>query len=56
MTDQLLDELCHPADDLVAKPSYELVHFIYLATIGFATIGWLWLLAWVALWLGAFTS
>jgi hypothetical protein len=28
-----------------------LVRAIYLASIGVATIGWLWLIAWCALWL-----
>jgi len=35
--------------DMVPERKYEIVHAIYLAAIGVAMIGWLWLLAWCAL-------
>jgi hypothetical protein len=34
---------------VVPGGTYGIVHVIYLAAIGFATIGWLWLIVWFAL-------
>jgi hypothetical protein len=40
-----------PADDLVANMAAaregRVAKFVYLAAIGLATIGWLWLIAWI---------
>jgi hypothetical protein len=33
----------------VPERKYTVVHAIYLAAIGVATLGWLWLIAWCAL-------
>jgi hypothetical protein len=35
--------------DMVPERKYGIVHAIYLASIGVAAIGWLWLIAWGAL-------
>ena len=51
MSDQLLGSelpIQPAADNLGVEPGYGLGHFIYLAAIATATIGWLGLIAWVA--------
>ena len=51
MSDQLLDFKV-PEDarrDVVADEKYRIVHASYLAAIGLAMVGWLWLIAWCAL-------
>ena len=51
MSDQLFD--FKVADDgrtnMAPERKYGIVHAIYLAAIGVAMIGWLWLIAWCAL-------
>ena len=51
VSDQLFD--FKVADDgrtnMVPEGKYGIVHAIYLAAIGVAMIGWLWLIAWCAL-------
>jgi hypothetical protein len=51
VSDQLFDfkvsdDAC---TDMVPQRKYGIVQAIYLAAIGVATIGWLWLIAWCAL-------
>jgi len=51
MSDRLFDfkvsdDAC---TDIVPGGKDGIVHAIYLAAIGFAMIGWLWLIAWCAL-------
>jgi hypothetical protein len=51
VSDQLLDFKV-PEDartDVVADEKYRIVHASYLAAIGLAMVGWLWLIAWCAL-------
>jgi hypothetical protein len=51
VSDQLLDFKL-PDDvrtDVVADEKYGIVHAGFLAAIGLATVGWLWLIAWCAL-------
>ena len=51
MSEQLLDFKV-PEDartDVVADEKYRIVHASYLAAIGLAMVGWLWLIAWCAL-------
>jgi hypothetical protein len=40
------DDAC---TDIVPEGKYGIVYVIYLAAIGLAMIGWLWLIAWCAL-------
>ena len=40
------DDAC---TDVVPSGKYGIVHVIYLAAIGVAMIGWLWLITWCAL-------
>jgi hypothetical protein len=50
VSDQLFDFKV-PDDastDMVPEGKYGVAHAIYLAAIGVATIGWLWLIAWCA--------
>jgi hypothetical protein len=51
MSDQLFASRfpSFPGRDLVAKPRYWIMNFIYLAAISAATIGWLWLIAWATM-------
>jgi hypothetical protein len=49
VSDQLFDFKDETCTDMVLERKYRIVHAIYLAAIGVATIGWLWLLAWCAL-------
>ena len=47
MSDQLLD--FKVPDDVRTDVKYGIVHASYLAAIGLAMVGWLWLIAWCAL-------
>jgi hypothetical protein len=51
VSDQLFDSKVSDdaCTDTVPERKYGIVHAIYLAAIGVATIGWLWLIAWCAL-------
>ncbi len=51
VSDQLFDLKLpdNARTDMVPAGKYGIVHAIYLAAIGVATIGWLWLIAWCAL-------
>jgi hypothetical protein len=54
VSDQLFDfnVLPHAAGtDMVPEPKYGIVRVIYLAAIAVATIGWLWLIAWIVMYL-----
>jgi hypothetical protein len=50
VSDQLFDfkVLAETGTNMVPGPKYGIVHAVYLATIGVAMIGWLWLIAWCA--------
>jgi hypothetical protein len=52
VSDQLF-EFNAPDDacaDVVSEAKYGIIHAIYLAAIGSAMIGWLWLIAWLLAW------
>ena len=52
VSDQLFDFKVSGDDagtDVVPERKYGIVHAVYLSTIGAATIGWLWLIAWLAM-------
>jgi hypothetical protein len=51
VSDQLFDSKVSDdaCTDTFPERKYGIVHAIYLAAIGVATIGWLWLIAWCAL-------
>ena len=51
MSDQLFDFKVSgdAGTDLVPGRKYGIIHAIYLAAIGVATIGWLWLIVWIAM-------